>query len=61
MTANANVLDLIGNTPLIRLRHASDQTGCEIFGKCEFLNPGQSVKDRAPVELWRAVVNRLGR
>ncbi len=41
---------LIGNTPLVRLRRASDLTGCEILGKCEFLNPGQSVKDRAA--LW---------
>ncbi len=41
---------LIGNTPLVRLRRASDITGCEILGKCEFLNPGQSVKDRAA--LW---------
>jgi cysteine synthase A len=37
----------IGNTPLVRLRRASEQTGCEILGKCEFLNPGGSVKDRA--------------
>ncbi|MFQ6018447.1 MAG: cysteine synthase A [Kiloniellaceae bacterium] len=37
----------IGNTPLMRLRRASEQTGCEIFGKAEFLNPGSSVKDRA--------------
>ena len=37
----------IGNTPLIRLRRASDETGCEILGKAEFLNPGGSVKDRA--------------
>src|SRR5208282_2563485 len=42
-----SVLDAIGNTPLIRLRRASDETGCEILGKAEFLNPGQSVKDRA--------------
>ena len=41
------VLAAIGNTPLIRLRGASDETGCEILGKAEFLNPGQSVKDRA--------------
>ena len=38
---------LIGNTPLVRLERASERTGCEILGKCEFLNPGQSVKDRA--------------
>ena len=37
----------VGNTPLIRLRKASEETGCEILGKAEFLNPGQSVKDRA--------------
>ena len=37
----------VGNTPLIRLRKASELTGCEILGKAEFLNPGQSVKDRA--------------
>ncbi|HEX3422670.1 MAG TPA: cysteine synthase A [Sphingomicrobium sp.] len=42
-----NVLELIGNTPLVRLRRASEATGCTILGKCEFLNPGQSVKDRA--------------
>lgn len=39
--------DAIGNTPLIRLNYFSDQTGCEILGKAEFLNPGGSVKDRA--------------
>ena len=38
---------LIGNTPLIRLNGVSDLTGCEIFGKAEFMNPGGSVKDRA--------------
>jgi cysteine synthase len=41
------VTALIGNTPLIRLNGVSDETGCEIWGKAEFLNPGQSVKDRA--------------
>jgi cysteine synthase A len=46
----SSVLDAIGNTPLIRLRKASELTGCEIYGKAEFLNPGQSVKDRAA--LW---------
>ena len=50
MTAATSVLDLIGNTPLIRLKAASEATGCEILGKAEFLNPGQSVKDRAA--LW---------
>ncbi|MDT6938660.1 cysteine synthase A [Brucella pseudogrignonensis] len=42
-----SALDAIGNTPLIRLKKASGITGCEIYGKAEFLNPGQSVKDRA--------------
>jgi cysteine synthase A len=40
-------IDAVGNTPLIRLRRASEQTGCTILGKAEFLNPGGSVKDRA--------------
>jgi cysteine synthase A len=42
-----DTLALIGNTPLVRLKGPSDATGCEIYGKCEFLNPGASVKDRA--------------
>ena len=41
------LIDLIGNTPLVRLNAASDATGCEILGKAEFMNPGGSVKDRA--------------
>ncbi len=45
--AQPDVLALIGNTPLLRLRGPSEATGCEIFGKCEFMNPGASVKDRA--------------
>ncbi|MGA2363973.1 MAG: pyridoxal-phosphate dependent enzyme, partial [Steroidobacteraceae bacterium] len=40
-------LEAVGNTPLIRLRHMSEETGCEIYGKAEFMNPGGSVKDRA--------------
>ena len=42
-----NFIDTIGNTPLIRLNKASDLTGCNIYGKAEFLNPGSSIKDRA--------------
>ena len=42
-----SVIDAIGNTPLIRLARASEMTGCEIYGKAEFMNAGQSVKDRA--------------
>ncbi len=45
-----SVIDLIGDTPLIRLKAASEATGCDIYGKAEFLNPGQSIKDRAA--LW---------
>ncbi len=43
----ANSIEAIGRTPLIRLTHASKLTGCEIYGKAEFMNPGGSVKDRA--------------
>jgi len=47
MVSKAGFVELIGNTPLVRLNSASEATGCEILGKCEFLNPGGSVKDRA--------------
>ena len=47
MTVRENFRDTIGRTPLIRLREASESTGCNIYGKAEFLNPGGSVKDRA--------------
>jgi cysteine synthase len=47
MTFNKDVVEAIGNTPLIKLKHASELTGCTILGKAEFMNPGQSVKDRA--------------
>ena len=43
----ANTIEAIGRTPLIRLTQASAMTGCEIYGKAEFMNPGGSVKDRA--------------
>lgn len=49
-----SVVDLIGDTPLIRLKAASDATGCDIYGKAEFLNPGQSIKDRAALWIIRA-------
>ncbi|GLT83681.1 hypothetical protein SLE2022_019560 [Rubroshorea leprosula] len=45
------VIDAVGNTPLIRINSLSDATGCEILGKCEFLNPGGSVKDRVAVQI----------
>jgi cysteine synthase A len=49
----ASILDAIGNTPLIRLKRASEATGCDILGKAEFMNPGQSVKDRAALYIIR--------
>ncbi len=52
------VIDLIGDTPLIRLNRASEETGCEIWGKAEFLNPGQSVKDRAALWIIRDAERR---
>ena len=48
-----SVIDAIGNTPLVHLKKASAETGCTILGKCEFLNPGQSVKDRAALSIIR--------
>src|SRR6187397_436125 len=47
MNVYANSIDAMGHTPLIRLTRASELTGCNIFGKAEFMNPGGSVKDRA--------------
>lgn len=46
-TLSGDTLSLIGNTPLVRLKGPSEESGCDIFGKCEFANPGASVKDRA--------------
>ncbi|MGQ2909560.1 MAG: cysteine synthase A [Aliihoeflea sp.] len=48
-----SVIDVIGNTPLIKLKRASEETGCTILGKAEFMNPGQSVKDRAGLFIIR--------
>ncbi|MFN3858219.1 MAG: cysteine synthase A [Caulobacter sp.] len=56
MTIARNVLEAIGNTPLIRLHAASEATGCEILGKAEFMNPGQSVKDRAALYIVRDAI-----
>lgn len=53
-----DVIAAIGNTPLIRLKRASEETGCEILGKAEFLNPGQSVKDRAALYIIRDAMAR---
>ncbi len=56
MQKPADITALIGNTPLIRLKAASEATGCEILGKAEFLNPGQSVKDRAALYIVRQAI-----
>lgn len=53
MIVARSVVDAIGGTPLIRLKRASAETGCEIWGKAEFMNPGQSVKDRAALGIVR--------
>ncbi|KJS06505.1 MAG: cysteine synthase [Gammaproteobacteria bacterium BRH_c0] len=57
MTANS-ILDLIGNTPLVRLKQVSELTGCEIYGKAEFLNPGGSIKDRTALGIIRDAEQR---
>ncbi|MBL6865123.1 MAG: cysteine synthase A [Rhodospirillales bacterium] len=53
MNIHLGFRDAVGNTPLIKLKKASEQTGCEIYGKCEFLNPGGSIKDRAALYIVR--------
>jgi cysteine synthase A len=58
MTIRTDLADAVGNTPLIRLRGPSEATGCEILGKAEFLNPGQSVKDRAALFIIRDAIAR---
>ncbi|MDP2151175.1 MAG: cysteine synthase A [Parvibaculum sp.] len=58
MDIKNGLVDSIGNTPLLRLKRASEETGCEILGKAEFLNPGQSVKDRAALYIIEDAVKR---
>lgn len=58
MTIRSDLADAVGNTPLIKLRAASEATGCTILGKAEFLNPGQSVKDRAALFMIRDAIAR---
>ena len=53
-----NIIEMIGNTPLIFLKKASEETGCKIYGKAEFLNPGQSVKDRAALYIIKDAEKR---
>src|SRR6202040_4075742 len=51
MRISDGITDAIGNTPLVRLHGVSEETGCEILGKAEFMNPGGSVKDRAALAI----------
>ncbi len=56
MHIKSDLADTVGNTPLIKLRAASEATGCTILGKAEFMNPGQSVKDRAALYIIRDAI-----
>jgi cysteine synthase A len=58
MDIRKDFIDSIGRTPLIRLRRASELTGCDIYGKAEFMNPGGSVKDRAALYIVQDALNR---
>ena len=58
MPLRSSVVDAVGHTPLIKLRRASEETGCTILGKAEFLNPGQSVKDRAALGIIRDAIEQ---
>ena len=58
MNVLKDFLDAVGDTPLIRLRGISEETGCEILGKAEFMNPGGSVKDRAARAIVRDAQSR---
>ncbi|MGR3364507.1 MAG: cysteine synthase A [Maritimibacter harenae] len=58
MDMRKDLVDLIGNTPLVKLKKVSEETGCDIYGKCEFVNPGQSVKDRAALYIIRDAIER---
>src|SRR5258708_20869589 len=58
MNIHNDVVEAIGRTPLIKLKRASEATGCNILGKAEFMNPGQSVKDRAALFIVRDAIAR---
>ncbi len=58
MHIDNDVVEAIGHTPLIKLKRASEMTGCTILGKAEFMNPGQSVKDRAALFIIRDAMQR---
>ena len=58
MRIASDLADAVGQTPLIKLKKASELTGCTILGKAEFMNPGQSVKDRAALFIIRDAVEK---
>ncbi|KCV81789.1 putative cysteine synthase A [Actibacterium atlanticum] len=58
MNARNDLAELVGNTPLVKLQGPSEATGCTILGKCEFMNPGQSVKDRAALYIIKDAVEK---
>src|SRR5947209_16302207 len=58
MQVRDGIVEAIGHTPLIRLKRASEMTGCAILGKAEFMNPGQSVKDRAALFIINDAVRK---
>ena len=53
-----SIISQIGNTPLIKLKQASELTGCNIYGKAEYFNPGESVKDRAALFIIQDALNK---
>ena len=53
-----SAISQIGNTPLVRLKQASDLTGCDIYGKAEYFNPGESVKDRAALFIIKDAIKK---
>ena len=53
-----NIINQIGNTPLIKLKQVSELTGCNIYGKAEYFNPGESVKDRAALYIVKDALNK---
>ena len=55
---NSSIISQIGNTPLVRLKQASELTGCNIYGKAEYFNPGESVKDRAALFIVKDAIKR---
>ena len=58
MQLSNGIVEAIGNTPLIKLERVSEATGCTILGKAEFMNPGQSVKDRAALFIIQDAVKK---